>query len=149
MAYELPPTYITTMNMWYKHHTNLEKMMSEFNEKSVYNLWVKKGEKRMETQEDYDKLEYESCGPLYVKMIYRLRSCNGNAIKFWNQIDPQNRQLMLQSFGIYELCWGNDQILNFLFWLWDREPENTVVIFSKAETVKPMINKYNTYVERV
>lgn len=140
--------YTVKIDMWSPHvKDGIIRMLTEFDEDTVMSLWINGGESR-----DYENMVYSYDAPLYQKMIWRLRSCKGSAIDFWNQIDPCNRHMMVSRYGLGHLVYGHDQILNFIHWIYNHTGISKEIIPVKLQDhkfVQDTITEYNKYLSTI
>lgn len=86
--------------------------MAKITESDIREIFIHLRETKLETFKD---LVYAYDAPLYQKMIFRLRNCEGSPSRFYHQIDYSNQDKFASYFGIY----GNEfhVIMEFMAWI--------------------------------
>lgn len=86
--------------------------MSTTNEFDIQKIFIRPNEEQFF---DFSNLIYRYDAPLYQKMIFRFRQCDKSPFRFWNQLDPSNRNAFLRYFNFYSE--NKIEITEFFAWL--------------------------------
>lgn len=87
--------------------------MSQISEPDIRDIWIVKNDIKVGNSNLKD-IVYKWDIPLYQKMIFRFRNCQGCIARFWNQVDPCNRQKLLTYYKIYD---KSNDMMEFFAWI--------------------------------
>lgn len=84
--------------------------LSKLTEYHIQDIWISSNETKLD---NFNDLIYSWDAPLYQKMIFRFRNCEKNPSMFYNQLDPVNKNHLINF-----ICASSvEQVIDFFIWL--------------------------------